>query len=319
MSEKLPEYIVQNSDFIKYGDARTHVMSPAVKYGLSVFEGLRAYWNVAQQDLYVFRLNEHTERLFQSMKLLRFDADFTPDEINQNTIALLRRNRIRQAAHIRTIAYLDGMGEQDVRGPVSYSISALEKARSKNVERGIRCQVSCWRRLSDSTMPPRIKCGGNYVNSRLARSQAKQDGYDEAILLNQAGQVAEAPGACIFIVRRNQLVTPDLTSGILESITRDSIIDLAREMGIDVVERTVDKTELYAAKEIFLVGSAAEVLPVVNVDGIGIGNGERGVITAQLQKAYFEAASGDTASRHGWLTSVYGAHHEHQDRHSQPA
>lgn len=301
----LPEFIVQNSKFIKYGDAFTHIMSPAVKYGLSVFEGLRAYWSDADKQLYVFRLVEHTERLFQSMKLLRFEPTFTMEEINANTLGLLRRNNVRQTAHIRTIAYLDGMGEQDVRGPVSYSISALEKTRGKHVERGIRCQISAWVRLSDKAMPPRIKCGGNYVNSRLARFQARHDGYDEAILLNDAGHVAEAPGACIFMVRRGELVTPELTSGILESITRDTIIDLARDLEMKVVERRIDKTELYAAQEIFIVGSAAEVVPVVNVDGIAVGGGFRGPITAQLQQAYFDAVVGARARNRGWLTPVY--------------
>lgn len=305
MSKVLPEFMVHNGKLTPYGEVVTHVMSPAVKYGLSVFEGLRGYWNAEERQMYVFRLQEHTERLFQSMKLLRFDAPFTPDEINAKTLELLRANKAEEAVHIRTIAYLDGMGEQDVRGPVSYSISALEKARNKNVSKGIRCQVSAWLRLSDLAMPPRIKCGGNYVNSRLARFQAKQDGYDEAILMNQSGHVAEGPGSCIFMVRHNKLVTPDLTSGILESITRDSVMELARDLGIPVVERTMDKTELYAAQELFLVGSAAEVVPVVNVDGIQVGSGSPGPITTQLQQAYFDATTGVIATKRHWLTPVH--------------
>ena len=305
MSEKLPAYIVQNGKLIGYGDAVAHVMSPALKYGLSVFEGLRAYWNDADKQLYVFRLQEHTERLFQSMKLLRFEPKFSAEEINDLTIELLRRNNVRGAAHIRTIAYLDGMGEHIVPGPVSYSISALERGRAAQVEKGIRCQVSAWTRISDNAMPPRIKTGGNYVNSRLARFQAKHDGYDEAILLNSAGKVAESPGCCIFLRRRDELITPDVTSGILESITRDTVMHLARGKGIQVTERAVDKTELYAAQEIFLVGSAAEILPVIDVDGVAIGTGERGIMTKDLQTAYFDAVTGKSASNRGWLTNVH--------------
>ena len=305
MSEKSPAYIVQNGHLVGYETAMAHVMSPALKYGLSVFEGLRAYWNDDEKQLYVFRLQEHTERLFQSMKLLRFEPAFGPDAINDLTLELLRRNDVRSAAHIRTIAYLDGKGEHIVPGPVSYAISALVRPRSAQVERGIRCQISAWTRISDTAMPPRIKTGGNYVNSRLARYQAKHDGYDEAILLNGAGKVAESPGCCIFLRRRDELITPDVTSGILESITRETVMDLAREKDIRVTERAVDKTELYAAQEIFLVGSAAEILPVTDVDGIAIGSGAPGAVTKDLQNAYFDAVTGKDGANRGWLTGVY--------------
>jgi len=307
MSASSPELIVQNGNFVPYESAVVHVMSPAVKYGLSVFEGLRAYKSDEDGKVYVFRLQEHTERLFQSMKLLRFEATFDADEINARTLELLRRIGVKSAAHIRTIAYLDGKGEQQTRKPVSYSISALEKARNANTAEGIRCQVSAWTRISDATMPPRIKCGGNYVNGRLARSQAIQDGYNDAIQLNTAGKVAEAPGACLFAVRRGELVTPDVASGILESITRDTVLHLARDFGMNVQERQVEKTELYAASEVFLVGSAAEIVPVVDIDGISIGTGKRGPVTEQLQQGYFQAVTGSYGRERGWLTAVPAA------------
>ncbi len=300
-----PVSMILNGALVPYEEAQVHVMSPAVKYGLSVFEGLRAYWNDARQELFVFRLAEHTDRLMQSMKLLRFEPAFDADAVNRATLDLLRRNRVRASAHIRTTAYLDGKGEQQARTPVSYAISALEKPRSARVERGIRCQISSWVRMSDSIMPPRIKCGGNYVNGRLARYQAIQDGYDEAILLNTLGKVAEAPGTCVFLVKAGRLLTPDLPSAILDSITRDSVLTLAGAAGIDTVERMVDRTELYAADEVFLVGSAAEIVPVTDIDGIVIGAGRRGPMTARLQHAYFEAASGADNSRMSWLTPVH--------------
>lgn len=305
MSKTLPEFIALNGKIIPYGQAMTHVMSPAVKYGLSVFEGLRAYWSDADRDLYIFRLADHTERLMQSMKLLRFEPAFTGADIDRMTIELLRRNAVKAAAHIRTTAYLDGMGEQQATGPVSYSISALERPRAAKVDKGIRCQISSWMRMADNVMPPRIKCGGNYVNGRLARYQAIKDGYDEAIILNTLGKVAEGPGTCIFFARRGELVTPDLASGILESITRDTALVLARELGIATSERMVDRTELYAADEVFMVGSAAEIVPVVDIDGIAIGKGVPGQITKRLQQAYFDATTGVGKVRRGWLTPVY--------------
>jgi len=306
MTASVPEFIVQNGEFIPYESAVVHIMSPAVKYGLSVFEGLRAYKSEQDGKVYVFRLQEHTERLFQSMKLLRFEPTFSAEEINNNTVELLRRVGVQSAAHIRTIAYIDGKGEQQARKPISYSISVLEKARKANTSEGIRCQVSSWTRIDDTSMPPRIKCGGNYVNGRLARFQAIQDGYDEAIQLNTAGKVAEAPGACLFSVRRGVVSTPDVASGILEGITRDSVIQIAASNGLTVQERQIEKTELYAADEVFLTGSALELVPVVEIDGIKIGSGKRGPITEKLQQGYFEAVGGTYGRERGWLTPIPG-------------
>jgi len=304
-NSRTSSFIVQNGQFIAYEDAVVHVMSPAIKYGLAVFEGLRIYPGHDNYGVYVFRLKEHIDRLFQSMKLLRFDAPFDAAEISNNLLELLRRNEVRTDAHIRVIAYIDGTGEMQASGPVSYCIAAHEMPRTSRIEKGIRCQVSSWVRISDNAMPPRVKCSANYVNSRLARFQAIQDGYDEAVLLNASGKVAEAPGTCIFHVRYGKLVTPDVVSGILESITRDTVIVLAKELGLGCVERSVDKTELYAADEVFLVGSAAEILPVIAIDGISIGAGVPGPITRKLQTAYFAAVSGVDGDQRYWLTPVH--------------
>ncbi len=283
-------------------------MSPAVKYGISVFEGVRAYWNEEREQLYVFRMREHTDRLFQSMKLLRFKPTFGKDEIDRLSLELLRRNEIRSNAALRVAAYIDGMAEQEAREPVSYAIAALERSRQTGVaEKGIRCQVSAWSRIDDTSMPPRIKTGANYINNSTARLQAAHDGYDDAILLNRAGKVAEATATSIFFLRRGRLVTPHLTSSVVESITRDTMLQLAADAGMEVEEREVEKTELYSADEIFLVGSAAEVKPVIDIDGFVIGTGEPGPVTRKMQTAYFETVSGKRADNRGWLTSVYTA------------
>lgn len=304
MSNRAAGFIVQNGKFVPYEDAMVHVMSPAIKYGISAFEGLRAYPGESDGEVHVFRLQEHLSRLFRSMKLLRLDAQFDADEISDNLLELLRRNGVRSGVHIRIAAYIDGKGEMQAPGPVSYVIAAHEMPRKAGIERGIRCQVSSWMRISDAAMPPRIKCSANYVNSRLARFQALQDGYDDAILLNGSGKVAEGSSTCVFHVQGGKLVTPDVVSGILESITRDTVIVLARELGLDCTERSVDKTELYVADEVFLVGSAAEIVPVVGIDGISIGAGVPGPMTRKLQDAYFSVVSGSNDDRRGWLTPV---------------
>ena len=306
-SAPLPTYMIVNGETIPYADGTLHLMSPAARYGLNVFEGMRGYWNEETRQLYVFRLAEHLERLQQSMKMLRFEPDFGIDEISEATLALLRANEMKEICHIRANAYLGGEGEHHVSGPVSYFVACKARPRSPKTATGIRCRVSTWTRMADNAMPPRIKCGANYVNARLARYEAFQDGYDDALILNGAGRVAEGPGACVFMMRRGRLVTPSVTEGILESITRSTLIELARDQGITVEERPLDRTELYACDELFMAGSAAEVLPVVEVDGVEVGQGQVGETTSSLQTAYFATVTGQANTNKGWLTSVYPA------------
>jgi branched-chain amino acid aminotransferase len=311
MSDALPKeaaktkQMVVNGKTVPFADATVHLMSPAMRYGLNVFEGLRGYWNADEGQLYLFRLDEHMQRFGQSIRLLRMNAEFTMGTVSDAVIGLLRADKHRANCHIRTTAYLDGIGEHHVTGPVSWMVYAGPRPRGNKVETGISAHISSWRRMSDNAMPPRIKCGANYANARLARFQAQIDGYDDAIMLNDLGRVGEGPGACVFIVRGGRLITPDVTSGILESITRDTILTLARDHGIDVEERPVDRTELYAAQEVFLAGSAAEVMPVISIDRMNLGAGSVGNITKTLQKAYFETVEGRIAAYRRWLTPVW--------------
>ena len=186
--------MIVNGALLPFEEATVHLMSPAMRYGLNVFEGLRAYWNDEAAQLYVFRLGEHMSRLAQSMKLMRFAPDFEPQQVRDAVIDLLRADGHRANCHIRATAYLDGFGEHHVPGPVSWCVYAGPRPRSPRTETGIRVQISSWRRMSDNAMSPRIKCGANYANARLARFQAQHDGYDDAILLNEHGKVAEGPG-----------------------------------------------------------------------------------------------------------------------------
>ncbi|EJN06740.1 branched-chain amino acid transaminase [Phyllobacterium sp. YR531] len=311
MSDALPtesaktRQMVVNGTTVPFADATVHLMSPAMRYGLNVFEGLRGYWNDDERQLYIFRLQEHLERFDQSIRLLRFKAEFRMDAIADATLGLLRADNHRANCHIRTTAYLDGIGEHHVTGPVSWMVYAGPRPRGKKVESGIAAHVSTWRRMSDNALPPRIKCGANYANARLARFQAQIDGYDDAIMLNDEGKVGEGPGACIFIVRKNKLITPSVTSGILESITRDTILTLAQDRGISIEERAVDRTELYASDEAFFAGSAAEVLPIISIDRLPVGSGAVGPVTSLLQKDYFDAVEGRGNLEKSWLTPVW--------------
>lgn len=297
--------MIVNGALVPYEAATVHLMSAAMRYGLNVFEGLRAYWNPKEEQLYIFRLEEHLERLAQSMKLLRFAPEVEVEAVGDAIVTLLRTHGHRENCHIRATAYLAEASEHHVAGPVSWMVYAGARPRSAKVESGIRAQISSWRRLSDNAMPPRIKCGANYANARLARFQARADGYDDAVMLNEAGKVGEGPGACLFLVRKGRLVTPDQTSGILESITRATVLTLAAENGIAVEERSVDRSELYAADELFFAGSAAEVLPIVALDGLAVGRGAVGPVTRLLQQAYFSATLGDSARDHSWISPVY--------------
>jgi len=304
MTSSRPGQMVVNGKLVAFEDATTHLMSAGSRYGLNVFEGLRGYWNGDEATLNVFRLGDHLKRLWLSMKILRFEPAFTADELTRSLCLLLQQEGFRHNCHIRVCSYIEGFGDHTETAPVSYFIHAAAAPRARNVTTGIHCGVSSWSRISDDAMPPRVKTGANYVNARLARIEAKQNGYDDAILLNPAGAISEGPGAAVFMVRGGKLLTPSVTCGILESITRDTVIALARADGDGVEERQIDRTELHAAEELFLAGTAAEIIPVVGVDGLTVADGCVGPMTRRLREAYFRAVEGrDDRWRH-WLFQV---------------
>jgi branched-chain amino acid aminotransferase len=300
-----PTYLLMNGQLVAYDDARVHVLSTAFKYGAVVFEGLRAYWNEQRGELYGFRLREHFQRLVESLRICRMGSPLDVDGYIAELVRLMRANGLREDLHIRVSAYVDaddgGLASNE---PVAVSMAALPMSRYFAKD-GLDVQVSSWTRISDASMPPRVKAAPNYQNSRLALLQARADGYDDAILLSSEGKVTEGPGYTLFMLR-GRLVTPPVTAGILESITRDSIMALAPERGLAVQEREIDRTELYVADELFFCGSAAEVTPIVSVDRIAVGNGTVGPRTRQLRSAYLAAARGETADTRGWLTPVFG-------------
>jgi branched-chain amino acid aminotransferase len=301
-----------NGKVIPWEQCVVHGRSAGGFMGSNVFEGVRAYWSAREGELFVFKHEEHLARLGRSMKTARLEVPYTLAEIGQGALDLLRANEFREDTHFVPVAFF-GMGAHNFNtlGPTvdnGVYITAVPWPQPAALRDGVAAGVASWRRIGDDTVPPRLKAGANYQNSRLAQTEARVNGYDTAIILNQRGTVAEGPGACVMMVREGRLVTPPVTAGILESITRATLMDLAaRELGVPVVEREVDRTELYVAEEVFMCGSGLEVLPITSVDRIPVGDGRRGPVTARIQDVYFAVARGELPAYRRWLTPVYGA------------
>ena len=311
MAEHL-EYLVMDGRVVRHDQAVLHISTPAVRYGATAFEGIRAYWNDDDGELYLFRAREHASRLLQSARLMGMDQiEHGVDDVIGLMIDLLQANDVRQGVHLRPSMFVGGDGSIQARGPVSFGIVAVPAGAVVDTggwdSRPFRLAVSSWRRIEDNTTPPRIKCAANYQNARLALLQAETDGYDGALMLDARGHVTEEARACLFVVRDGVVMTPPVTSDILESITRDTVITLLGEVhGIEVVERDIDRTELYVADEVFLSGTALGVTPVGSVDRFEVGDGAPGPITTAVNETYVDAASGRDRGRSGWLTPVYG-------------
>ncbi len=312
MADPAPTYAWMNGKVIPWAACVLHGRTAGAFMGSNVFEGVRAYWSAAQEELFVFRHEAHLERLARSLKTMRLEVPYTVRQIGQGALDLLRANAFREDVHFIPVAYF-GMGAHhfNALGPTvdnGVYITAVPWPQPAALRNGVAACVASWRRISDDTVPPRLKAGANYQNSRLAQTEARVDGYDTAILLNARGTVAEGPGACLMMVRDGRLVTPPVTAGILESITRTTLMELAeRELGLPVLEREIDRTELYVADEVFMCGSGLEVLPITSVDRIPVGDGGRGPVTKRIQDVYFAAARGELPAYRRWLTPVYGA------------
>lgn len=293
---------------VPWQDARVHVFTPLAKYGAGVFEGIRGYWNPDARQLFVFRLQEHLDRLTYSQVMMRMQPVVPAHTVRAALMALLQANAFTETVHVRAMVYVDGEGESSAAGPTALTVTAVARPMPQRVQAGVRAQVSSWRRIPDQAMPMRAKSNANYNNARLAGMQAAVDGYDAAIILNDRGKVAEGPGMCLFIVRGGVPITPDVTSDILESITRETVLTLlAEDMRLAPVQRQVDRSELHAAEEAFFCGTGWEITPLTSVDGIAIGNGEPGPITRALQALYFDIAHGRNPSRAQWRTPVLAA------------
>ena len=297
------KYIFLNGKFLPYSEGKIHVMSPCVRYGANVFEGIRGYWNADKKQLYLLRLREHLKRLQISMKLMRFDEIYKIEELEKWIITLVRKNKMKEDIHIRPQVFLDGeAGGVSSRGPVGIAITANPMGRFLP-EEGVMAMVSSWRRIDDNVMPPRIKCAANYQNARLALIDANMHGYDSTVILSQNGKVTEEARACLFMCRDGIPITPPITCGILESITRKTLLFLfSEELGIKPLEREIDRTELYIAEEAFFCGSGAEITPINSIDGYRLPGGP---ITSSIRKIYFDVTRGKTDKYEEWRTPVY--------------
>jgi branched-chain amino acid aminotransferase len=294
-------------EFVPLSEARISVMTHAFNYGTAVFEGIRAYWNADQGQLFGLDLLGHYQRIHRSASILQMEGAQAPDELVAITIELLRRDGLREDAYLRPIVYKsnEAIGVRLHNLQSDLTIFAVPFCKYIDTEAGIRAQVSTWRRTDDNAIPARAKITGSYVNGALAKSEAQLNGFDEAIMLTQEGAVSEGSAENIFLVVDGTLVTPSVTDNVLEGITRRHLLDVAASLGIPLVERSVDRTELYTADEVFLCGTGAQLAPVVEIDRRKVGGGVPGPITRRLHEVYFDAVRGRVEAYRHWLTPVY--------------
>lgn len=302
-------YAYFQGGIVPLADAKIGIMTHAFNYGTACFEGVRGNWNAEEEQLYLFRIEDHIRRLRASTGIIRINFPYTDAEACRLLLEVVERSGFTEDIYCRPLAYksaekvgvrLDGI-EDD------FLIFVTPFGNYLDVDKGIRCQVSTWRRIDDNAAPSRAKITGIYINSALAKSEAEANGFDEAIMLTQDGHVSEGSGENIFLVQNGKLITPPVSENLLVGITRDTVITLAREeLGIETIERQVDRTELYISSEVFMTGTAAHVTPVLEIDRRLVGgHGQIGEITAQLSKLYFDTIRGKIAKYKDWCTPAY--------------
>lgn len=291
-------------EILNVNDAKINVLSPTSQFGLNVFEGIPCYWNEDNNQLFAFRLDDHYKRLKKSQRLLQLEDKYTIEEMKAAFIDVIKANDYRENLSVRQTLFVDGFGSWGSSETVNMFIAPIPRSKTSSEynKKGLKCCVSSWRRINDNTLSPRIKCGANYINSRMAQREALRNGYDTTIFLNEFGKVAEGPGSCLFLVREGKLVTPKITESVLESITRDTLIILAKELGYEVEERTVDRTELYVCDEAFLCGSAMELTPIISIDGYEV---PKQLIVEKLHEKYLQVVTGRDESKLCWVTGIY--------------
>ncbi|MFQ5782852.1 MAG: branched-chain amino acid transaminase [Nitrosopumilus sp.] len=305
MKLPLSKYVWFDGKYVLTKKAHVPITTHAIHYGTSIFEGIRAYWN--GKNLYVFRLDEHVKRFRRSGRFYNISLNFSDKEITNVIIGICKKNNIKKSCYIRPFYFIGDYGinlHVTEKAPTSVAIFTFPFGDLFN-KNGISAGVVSWRKFSDMSTPVQAKMGGNYLNSIIATQEAKRDGVDEAILLDHNGNVSEAPGENIFIVKDGQLATPSLTSSALEGITRDAVIRIANDLDIDVVERYISRSELVMADEVFLTGTAAEITPIISIDSQKIGNGKPGDITKKMIQEYTDIVMNKNDDYSHWVTAVY--------------
>ena len=304
----MPQFAFFQGQIVPFEQAKVSVMTHAFNYGTGCFEGLRAYWNADEEQLCILKIREHYQRFMHNWRVLCIDLDYSIEDLESWTVELLRREGYKQDTYIRPLAYKSslviGVRLHDLEDDLAIFAEPFGKYIEK--EEGASVCVSSWRRISDEAIPARGKITGAYINSAFAKTEAILNGFDEAIVLNQDGHISEGSAENLFIVRDGVLITPPVSDNILEGITRAVVIQLARdELGLEAVERPIDRTELYVADEAFFCGTGVQVAAIVSVDHRPVGTGKLGPVVRQLRDVYFAAVRGKLPRYRPWLTPVY--------------
>src|SRR6266581_5137970 len=301
-------WVFYEGEFGRYHDIKLGLMTHALHYGTGCFEGIRAYWNQKQEQLHLLQAPAHYERLRRSANVMRMTVPYSTEELVNLTVELLRRNEFKSDVYIRPLLYASSeeIGVRLHNLQHSFFIYAIPFGNYVEVESGIRCMVSSWRRTPDQSLPARAKITGSYAQSALAKSEAVESGFDEAIVLSVDGHVSEGSAENLFMLKEGTFVTPPVTDDILEGVTRQLLIKVIRdELNLEVLERSIDRTELYTCDELLLCGTGAQISPVIEVDRRPVGNGKVGEFTQELQNIYFSAVRGDTPKYRDWTIPVY--------------
>lgn len=305
MKLPLSKYVWFDGKYVLTEKAQVPITTHAIHYGTSVFEGIRAYWN--GKNLHIFRLDDHVKRFRRSGQFYNISLNFSDKEIADAIVGICKKNKLKKSCYIRPFYFVGDYGinlHVTDKAPTNVAVFTFPFGDlfSKN---GISAGIVSWRKFSDVSTPPQAKMGGNYLNSIIATQEAKRNGVDEAILLDHNGNVSEAPGENIFIVREGQIATPSLASAALDGITRDAVIKIARDLDIDVVERDITRSELAMSDEVFLTGTAAEITPIISLDGKNLSNGKPGDITKKMMEEYTDIVMDKNDDHSHWLTAVY--------------
>lgn len=302
------KYAFFEGRIVPIDEAKVSIMTHAFNYGTGCFEGIRAYWNETEEQLYVLKLREHYQRFLRSSHIILISLPYTVDQLYNITLELLRKEGFRQNTYIRPLAYKadSGVGVRLHDLEDQFALFAIPFGKYLEKEDGAKAGVSSWRRINDNAVPARAKITGAYINSALIKTEAVMKGFDEAIVLTQEGHVSEGSAENLFIVRDGKLITPPVTEDILEGITRSSLMELAaKELGIETVERPIDRTELYVAEEAFFCGTGVQIAAITEIDHRPVGKGQIGPIVRQLRDLYFSVARGQRKDYLDWVTPVY--------------
>ncbi len=293
------------NELVPIKEAKIMVFSPTAQFGLNVFEGIPCFWNEKKSKLFVFRIYDHYKRLQNSARLLNLNNSFSTEDMFNALKQTIAANEIKEDVSVRQTLFVDDFGSWSSDGPVQMFVVATphNMLSSEYNNEGLNVCISSWTRINDNSMSPKIKCGANYINSRLGQREALRNGYNTCLFLNENKKISEGPGSCFFIIKNNCLITPRLTDSVLESITRDSVIKIAKFLGYEVIERAVDRTELYIADEAFLCGSAMGITPVLSIDKYKITD-QIGDVTKKIKTKYFDIARGNDTDFSEWITEL---------------